>query len=157
MKTKILIILFCTVYFSSNSFGQKNEVITVEELKSKIRAYLENEKQLNFGESAILYVVSILDSQDFSGETGVYKFGVLGSHQLPYIVLVSESEIIIICDYRTSEVLRSYIDFIKKHKDFYTEYEKYLLLNKISDLLLSRIRILDSGTIPEEIYFDKKN
>ena len=124
MKTKILITLFCVVFFSCNSFGQKNAVTTVEKLKSDLRAYLENEKQLNVGESAIIYVVRILDFQDYIGETGVYKFGILGSHQLPYIVFVSGKEVNIIRDYRASKVLKSYTDFIKKHNDLYNEYDK---------------------------------
>ncbi len=157
MKTKIILSILCLVLFSCQSFAQKGEPITVEKLKKELRSYLESEKQLNDSDSAIIYVVDLADYQEYKQGKGICKFGVLGSNQLPFLVLVSETEIQIIRDYKTKIVLESFAEFIQDQDKYYTEIQKSLLLKNVSDVLYSRVKMIEDSSIKEDIDIDIKN
>lgn len=157
MKTKIILSILCLVLFSCQSSAQKGEPITIENLKKELRSYLESEKQLTAGESAIVYVVDLADYQEYKQGIGICKFGILGSHQLPFLVLVSETEIKIIKDYKTKPVLESFAEFIQDQDKHYTEIQKSLLLKNVSDVLYSRMKMIEDSSIKEDIDLDVKN
>jgi hypothetical protein len=150
METKIILSLLCLALFSCQSCAQKGEPITVKKLKKELRSYLESEKQLTAGESAIIYIVDLADYQEYKQGAGICKFGILGSHQLPFLVLVSETEIKIIRDYKTKFVLESFAEFIQERDNHYTEIQKSLLLKNVSDVLYSRMKMMEDSSIKEE-------
>lgn len=69
MKTKIVLSLLCLALFSCQSSARKGEPMTIEKLKKELRSYLEPEKQLAADESAIIYVVDLLDHQEYKQGT----------------------------------------------------------------------------------------
>lgn len=155
MKTKIILSLLGVILLSCQSSGQKRELITIDKLRKELRSYLESENELKANDQAIVYVVDLLDYQEYKQGTGICKFGILGSHQLPFLVLVSETDVKIIRDYKIRSVLEVFATFIQEQDKHYTEIQKSLLLKNMSDVLYSRMKMIEDSSIKEDI--DLKN
>ncbi len=150
MGTKIILILIVFVSISCRSSGQNNN-LSGDKLKGELKSYLESENKLSLDDSVIIYVVDLLNFKEYEKVDGVYKFGVLGSHYLPYIVYVTEDRFDILKDYKIISVLESFIKFIQSNDKRYTEIQKAQLLKNVSEVLYTRMKMIDESSIEEEI------
>jgi hypothetical protein len=149
--TKILF-LIALLNVSCYSYSQST-LPTEQELKTRLKEYLETKKEVSDGDSSIIYVVNLLDYDPYHQEIGIYKFGVLGPHYLPYIALITEGEIKITKDYKVEEVLRLIPDFMERYDSKYSEMEKIKLVQNVLQVLEIRSNMIEDSSISDEIEY----
>jgi len=152
MRTKIIFLLLVILGYSYQSSGQ-NKKLPEDELKKELKLYLRNQNELTEEDSVIIYIVDLLDFHEYNGETGIYKFGVIGPHFLPYLVFVKDNKFRIIKDYRTISVIRSFEKFIKIKEWRLTEIQKTQLLKNLAGVLYNRMKMIEDNSIGEDIEF----
>jgi hypothetical protein len=120
-------------------------------LKEGLKSYLQAQNELSEDDSAIIYVVDLLNFNEYEEMTGIYKFGILGPHYLPYIVYVTDGQFDILKDYKTLYVIESFKEFIQSNEKRYTEIQKTQLLKNVSEVLYTRMKMIDESSIDEDI------
>lgn len=150
MGTKIILTLIAFAGFSCQSSGQDNNLFE-DKLKDGLKSYLQAQNELSENDSAILYVVDLLNFDEYKEMTGIYKFGILGPHYLPYIVYVTEDQFYVLKDYKTISVVDSFKEFIQSNEKRYTEIQRAQLLKNVSEVLYTRMKMIDGSSIDEEI------
>lgn len=120
------------------------------QLKKQLHKFLVEKKEIVQTDTTGIYIVSTLDFKAYSGETGVYKFGILGPHYLPYLVFVENGEFQIVKDYKVSEVLKMTNEFLSRnnHQD---ESKNVVMVENIVGVLSQRQSILKEQNIKEII------
>jgi hypothetical protein len=149
--TKILF-LIALLNVSYCSYSQST-LPTEQELKTKLKEYLETKKEVSHGDSSVVYIVNLLDYTPYQQEIGIYKFGFLGAHYLPYVALISEGEIKIIKDYKVEEVLKLIPDFMERYESKYSEIEKIKLVQNVLKVLETRSNMIEDSSISDEIEY----
>jgi hypothetical protein len=150
MGTKIILILIALVGLSCQGSGQDKN-LSEDELKKELKSYLQTQNELSEGDSAIIYVVDLLNFDEYNGETGIYKFGVLGPHYLPYIVYVADNQFSILKDYKIVSVVGLFENFIQSNERRYTETQKVQLLKNVSGVLYTRMKMIEESSVDEDI------
>ena len=144
----LIFILF--TFMSCRSPGQSNN-LSDDILKRELRSYLKSEGELSIDDSVVVYVVNLLNFKGYENTPGVYKFGILGAHYLPYVVYVKEDGFHILKDYKPITVLESFTNFLKSSGNRYTEIEQTQMLTNISGVLHTRMKMIDESSVEEEI------
>jgi hypothetical protein len=150
MKSKVIISLLGLILFTCKSNAQQKHLPSTEDLGKSLRSFMEAQKELDTEDQAVIYVINLLDYQEYKQGIGICKFGVLGSHHLPFLVLISEKDVKIVRDYKVTSILEVVKTFMSEHKE-YTEVEKSLLLKNVADVLYSRMKMIEDSSINEEI------
>lgn len=150
MRTKIILTLIAFAGLSCQSSGQKNN-LSEDELKKGLKSYLQAQNQLSANDSAIIYVVNLLNFDEYNEDTGIYKFGILGPHYLPHIVYVENDQFDILKNYKTISVAGSFKEFIQSNEKRYTEIQKAQLLKNVSEVLYTRMKMIKESSIDEDI------
>jgi hypothetical protein len=140
MKLLLIIISAC-------SFIQQNE-INEAEVKKELISFLKSEKEIHDNNTGI-YLRSLVDYEPFNGNKGIFKFGVLGSHHLEYIVFINDNNLDIITNYDVTSILPRLNQWVQQSE--LSEREKLTLLRNVSTLLVRRYEAI--STIPEEIEY----
>lgn len=120
------------------------------QLKKQLHKFLVEKKEIAQTDTTGIYIVNTLDFNKYVGETGVYKFGILGPHYLPYLVFVENNEFQIIKEYKVTEVLKATSDFLSRNK-YQDESKNVVLVENIVGVLSQRQSILKEQTIKEII------
>lgn len=154
MKSKVIVALLGFILVTCQGNAQQEHALSADNIKKDLRSFLETQKELNTGDQAVIYVINLLDYQEYKQGTAICKFGVLGSHHLPFLVLIVEKEVKIVRDYKIISILEVVKTFMGDRKE-YTEIEKSVLLKNVADVLYSRMKMVDDSSISEDI--DIKN
>lgn len=152
MNIKILFSMAVLMFYSCGN-SAINELPSEKDLKMQLRNFLETKNEVRPGDSALVYVVDLLKHDPYNMQVGIYKFGVLGAHSLPYLVYITEANINIIQDYTVKDINESYKKFISSHVHLYSEYEKQILHKNLTQILETRMSMIEKSTIQEEIEY----
>lgn len=95
----------------------------------------------------------MLGNEEYEQNAGIFRFSVLGSHHLQYLVLITEEGISIINDYETENILRVFLDFITSSNERFKESEKVEMLKNVSHVLKSRMDLIERSSISEDVEY----
>lgn len=142
MILSILLTMVC-------SFIQQSG-IPENQIKKDLIDFLKSEKEI-INDHTDIYLLNLVNYEPYYGEKGIFKFGVLGSHHLEYLVFINDDDIEIISNYSIDSFLPKLNRRIQKSK--ISEAEKLNLLKNIASLLKRRYESIQDRTIPEDIKY----
>lgn len=141
MKTTIKIIILIIVCLSQNkSFSQDTEkkyLLTVldGDTYKQLFDFLvsKNAIESNQDSSTVVFTRKLVDD---SLKIGIYKFGIVGSHQIPFLYIQSEDGIRFVNKYDIDCVLKTTRVFLKSgQKDGLDELKQIAYIKAIGDFL----------------------
>lgn len=150
MKKRLLIL---SAFFLFSCYDLKSQVY-----EGELKCYLENlDSDYDINTDGNLYVVHLLDYQKFDNyRIGIYKFGIIGPHEKPFIAFFNGTEMSIIKDYDPFQVIQMSMVFINEHEPNISSLQKAIYLENISFVIKKNILPDGWDLIEEEIIINKK-
>lgn len=150
MKKQFLIlsVLFLFSCSSANSQNYTNQLRSfLENLQDNSDVYIKGN----------LYIIHLLDYEKFDNKRkGIYKFGIIGSHEKPFLAFFDGNEMLVEKEYKTFELIDRSISFIRKYESEISELEKATYLENISFVIKKNILPDGWELIEEDIIIDQK-
>jgi hypothetical protein len=150
MNVKLLILLVLFFFTCSDIKSQVYE--------SELKSYLENlDSDSNMYSKGNLYIVNLLDNQKFdNNRKGIYKFGIIGPHEKPFLAFFNGKEMSIIKDYDPFIIIQKSIMFINEYETNLSSFEKATYLENISFVVKKNILPDGWELIKDEIIINPK-
>jgi len=101
-----------------------------------------------------LYKFNLSNNQKYRHEPGLYRFGLLGAHNFPFLVYITHNNFFIVKRYELENILKRIRMIFKKIH--FEEIEKIELLENLSDFLIKRIKKLENFSFKGNIILGNK-
>lgn len=150
MKKRLLILSALFLFSCTQAKSQVYE--------KELKTYLENlDSDSDIYTKGNLYIVHLLDHQKFDNtRKGIYKFGIIGPHEQPFIAFFNGEEMTIIKNYEPFQVIQKSMMFINEHEANLSSLEKATYLENISFVIKKNILPDGWELIEDEIIIDQK-